>query len=161
MDLETISIVACCLFVCIGIPALIIRHRNKKKAKAEAEAARKATAAKKAKTASTASAKKASEKKAPDKTESSKKTGDKKPVSRVKTDPAFSGAGDLTREKPKPAPEKKKATAKPQTDMETETLLKLDRGSKDCWKCRFCGAENVKPAGRCVVCGQEKHPSGL
>lgn len=176
MDMETLLILACCLLLCIGIPMLIARSQKKKNAEAVAlaKAAREAREAREAKAALSERTKKALEetrekavrdtlkKYEPAKKEPEKKEPEKKePVSRLKTDPAFSGAGDLSSDKPKILPHKVTKAPKPREDMELETFLQAGRGSKDRWKCYYCGTENKQSANRCVVCAQTKPPTGV
>lgn len=152
MDFESILVVVLCALACISIAVLVIRRiKEKSVIKKTAKDAAKAV-----------SEKRKPEEKASEKTkvsrvrtdaeekafEKPKETPAKTTVSRVKTDPAFS---------------EKKATEKPKpkVDMEKETLLKAEKGKKSCWKCYHCGTENNKSHGRCVVCAQEKPPTGI
>lgn len=179
-DLELIVAVAVCVIVLIWIPTLIIRrikeHRRIKKA--AKEAVKSATG--KSKTAAVSPETKkaidaAKEKAVKDtlkkfepekkpvsrvrtdaeekKFEKPKESPKKSTASRVKTDPAFS--------EKKPSEKPKPKEAKPKSDMETETLLRVEKGKKSYWKCYYCGTENEKTASRCVVCTQEKPPTGI
>ena len=155
-DLELIVAVAVCVIVLIWLPTQIIRrikeHRRIKKAAKEAV---KSVTEKKpedktpAKTAVSRVRTDAEEKKF----EKPKESPAKATVSRVKADPAFSDKKPP--EKPKPK------EAKPKPDMETETLLRAEKGKKSYWKCYYCGTENGKTASRCVVCAKEKPPVGV
>lgn len=176
MDFESILVVVLCALACISIAVLVIRRIKEsitgKRIRKEAvkSAMERPKSADKASEASTpsrvrtapkpstetkpaekkpATEKKAPEKKSePEKKPEPKKAPEKKPSSRVKTDPAFT---------------EKKATEKPKpkVDMEKETLLKAEKGKRDYWKCYYCGTENNKSHGRCVVCTQEKPPTGI
>ena len=156
MDMETLALVLVCVITLIVIPALIIRrikeHRRIKKAAKEAV---KSVTEKKpedktpAKTAVSRVRTDAEEKHC----EKPKETPAKPTVSRVKTDPAFS--------EKKPSEKSKPKETKPQSSMETETLLRVEKSKKDYWKCYSCGTENEKSAFRCQVCAQEKPPAGI
>ena len=156
MDFESILAVVLCALAVISIAVLIIRRikENRATKKAAKEAAKSVS--------EKTSEKRKPEEKASEKTKASrvrtdaeekdfekpKETPAKTTVSRVKTDPAFS---------------EKKATEKPKpkVDMEKETLLKAEKGKRDYWKCYYCGTENNKSHGRCVVCTQEKPSTGV
>ena len=161
MDFESILAVVLCALAVISIAVLVIRRikENRATKKAAKEAAK--SVSKKT------SEKRKPEEKASEKTKASrvrtdaeekafekpKETPAKTTVSRVKTDPAFSE---------KKAPEKpKQKKATPKSDMETETLLRVEKGKRDYWKCYYCGTENNKSHGRCVVCTQEKPSTGV
>ena len=84
----------------------------------------------------------------------------------MKTDAAFSAAGALSHDKPKPAPEKtsgpkpadkpKKKSGAKTPEQEMELLLQAEPPRESCWICRCCSVENQTGITRCVVCGQIK-----
>lgn len=154
MDVETLRALIGCTFIAVII--LLIRSSQKKKKIKAAEKEREEKLAK-------AEEIRLAEKKAAASSEKKPAAStEKKAGSRIKADPAFSAAGALSDETPKPAPvkreipkPKKKAASHPSSE-EMEVLLQAEQSKESCWICRYCSVENQKNADRCMVCGELK-----